>query len=531
MDLEMDTGESLGLCAIQGLKSKFRQTVITDAFQGGKKLPGGMLLAVSLSLAAWMRREIPDQRLAIVLPPGLGTTIANIACVLANKVPVNLNFTAGRASIESAIAAAGIRTALTADAMVEKLPEFPWPSNRLNLVQVLRSLGRSSVLWRWAVCAGLSASQIATFFGVRREGGDREAALLFTSGSSDAPKGVVLTHRNLVSNVRQVLATLPLTSTEKMLGCLPTFHSFGFTVTIWYPIFGGPEVVTYVSPLEAGKLTEIIAAHGISLAVMTPTFLRGFLRKATPPQLQTLKMVVTGAEKLPADLREEFERHFAVPVREGYGLTETSPVISVNLLEKHKPGSVGPLLPEIEVRVTDPQTKTLLPSSQTGMLWFRGPNIFPGYLDKPELNTEIFDEGWFCTGDLGRIDEDGFLFIEGRLSRFSKIGGEMVPHGGIELALQESLGGGCQADLSFAVTGRSSEGKGEELVLLMTRDLTQAQITHALHQAGLPNLWIPKILLRVDTIPTLPSGKLDLRRIQDIGRTAPLTHLHSKTTP
>ncbi len=277
-----------------------------------------------------------------------------------------------------------------------------------------------------------------------------EAVILFTSGSSGEPKGVVLSHRNLLGNVTQFALMLNLTRRDSLLACLPFFHSFGSTVTLWYPLLEGVRVVTFPNALDIAKCSELIEKHRITLFLSTPTFLRGFLRKTEPAQFASLDLIVTGAEKLPSELADAFHQRFGKPIMQGYGLTETAPVASVNLPEPRasrgepvqpsaRAGSVGKLAPGIAARICDPDTDAPLSLHDTGMLWLRGANIFEGYLDDPQRTGEVLRDGWFKTGDLGRFDEDGFLFIEGRLSRFSKIGGEMVPHETIESKIYELL--------------------------------------------------------------------------------------------
>jgi acyl-[acyl-carrier-protein]-phospholipid O-acyltransferase/long-chain-fatty-acid--[acyl-carrier-protein] ligase len=305
------------------------------------------------------------------------------------------------------------------------------------------------------------------------------------------------------------------------------FHSFGFTVTLWWPLAGGPRVVTYVSPLETTKLSEIVQTHGVSLMVTTPTFLRSFLRKADPAQLKSLELVITGAEKLPTPLLQQFEEKFGVPVCEGYGMTEASPVISFNLTDelvrsarRRLPGrvigTVGRPLPGISVRVKHPESGEDLPLSQTGMLWFKGANVFRGYLNEPARSAEVLKDGWYVSGDVGRLDPQGFLVIEGRLSRFSKIGGEMVPHGTVEAVLLDILRGRIEGEFSLAVVGTRDAAKGEALVVLCTRPVDAELVRREMAAKGLPNLWIPRTFLQVEAVPVLASGKLDLRGCQNL---------------
>jgi acyl-[acyl-carrier-protein]-phospholipid O-acyltransferase/long-chain-fatty-acid--[acyl-carrier-protein] ligase len=260
----------------------------------------------------------------------------------------------------------------------------------------------------------------------------------------------------------------------------------------------------------------------------TPTFLRGYLRKAKPEQLRSLRLLITGAEKLPTDLAQTFSERFSQRVFEGYGLTETSPVVSVNLPEpkparpgetvqaSSRAGSTGKLAQGIAAEIRDPETGEKLSLHEVGMLWLRGPNIFGGYLNDPERTSEVLEDGWLKTGDLGRFDEDGFLFIEGRLSRFSKIAGEMVPHETIEQKISTALQLDAEGERQIAVVGVRDEAKGEALLVLSTVPIDLTDLRAKLHEAGVANLWIPKKVRQVEKIPVLASGKLDLKRCNEL---------------
>jgi acyl-[acyl-carrier-protein]-phospholipid O-acyltransferase/long-chain-fatty-acid--[acyl-carrier-protein] ligase len=280
--------------------------------------------------------------------------------------------------------------------------------------------------------------------------------------------------------------------------------------------------------VDVVKNAEIIERHKISLLVTTPTFLRGYLKRAEPKQFASIKLLVTGAEKLPRELAESFEEKFGKHVLEGYGLTETSPVVSTNLPDpapsrpddtvqpSDRAGSVGKLLPGQAAQIRDPETDALLSPHELGMLWLKGPNIFEGYLNEPERTAEVLRDGWFKTGDLGRLDEDGFLYIEGRLSRFSKIAGEMVPHETIETKIIEAFALKTEEERVVAIVGVPDRAKGEALVLLATRALSPEKIRENLLAAGLPNLWVPRTVKLVEKIPILGSGKLDLGKCKEL---------------
>jgi acyl-[acyl-carrier-protein]-phospholipid O-acyltransferase/long-chain-fatty-acid--[acyl-carrier-protein] ligase len=510
---------------VRALAKRPRHIEVIDRTAERRAVTAGQLLAVAAALSRHLKKTVPEQRVGIVLPPGAGAHIANLAVACAGKVPVNLNFTVGRAAVEAALRIGEIKTVITADAMRAKIPNFPFPENTLDLKKTIEAAGGKKAILPWLIAAFVLPNQwIADLLGLPRTGDNEEAGLLFTSGSSGEPKGVVLTHRNILSNCAQISSLSILPDTATLIGCLPVFHSFGFTVTLWYPILRGCRVVTLPSPLETRKIVEAIRDEKATVMVGAPTFIRPFLKKATKEELASLDLVVTGAEKLPMDLYDAFLAQFGIEILQGYGLTETTPVSSVN--QHHPPvttstaehqdgkrtGSVGRLLPGMTARIVDPDTGEELPMSSTGMLWLKGPNIFAGYLKDPEkTSAAIKAGGWFITGDLGRMDDDGFVYIEGRLSRFSKIGGEMVPHGTIEARIAELFSWDQNEGPTVVITGVPDQAKGEALVMLTTMEVTAEQVRAKLLEAGLPNLWVPRIIRRVEKIPMLGTGKTDLK--------------------
>ena len=514
----------LAEACLRGLKHRQFDDAVIDGTDGSVTSRGTML-AASIALSELLAHFF-EKRIAIVLPPGRGAVMANLAVMLAGKTPVNLNFTAGRAALEAAIRIAEIKHLITAGPVVKKLPDFPWPENVMRLEEIVPKLRRRIVLWRAIVCV-LPWRTLARWLRIPREGGHAEAVILFTSGSSGEPKGVVLSHRNVLANVSQFAAMLSLRRGDSLLACLPFFHSFGSTVTLWFPLIETLKTVTYPSPMEVAKNAALVEKHHVTMLLATPTFLRGYLRRAEPAQLAPLDLIVTGAEKLPSELAEAFEARFGKPVQQGYGLTETAPVVSVNLPEPPKAkaddavqptsrrGSAGKLMPGLAAQIRDPDTGAPLSLHETGMLWLRGPNIFEGYLDDPKRTAEVLVDGWFKTGDLARFDEDGFLFIEGRLSRFSKIAGEMVPHETVEVQIRKALALGSE-ECAIAIAGVPDEAKGEALVLLTACDIELANLRTKLAAAGVPNLWIPKRVRRVEAIPLLASGKLDLKMCREL---------------
>ncbi len=520
-----DLEEHLAEACLRGLRKNQWHTAIIDGMDHST-LSCGMLLAAAIALSGEVKAKCRGRRVGIVLPPGKAAVIANLAVTLAGKTPVNLNFTAGRPAVEAALRIGQVRECITARLVVKKLADFPWPMDLMHLDTVLPALKPKIVAWR-AVVAVTPAWVLARLLGVPRTGDRDEAMILFTSGSSGEPKGVVLSHRNLLGNVSQFALMLNLTEKDTVLACLPFFHSFGCTVTLWYPLIEGVRSVAYPNPLEINKNADLIERYKVTLFCTTPTFLRGYLRKVEPAQLSSIEFLVTGAEKLPSELAVAFKERFGIEVLQGYGLTETSPVAAVNLPEpkpsrpgdsvqpSNRAGSVGKLAPGMAAEIRDPETDAKLNLHETGMLWLRGPNIFEGYLDDPKRTADVLIDRWFKTGDLARFDEDGFCFIEGRLSRFSKIGGEMVPHETVESKIGEVLNL-PKDERVIAIASIPDEAKGEALVLLAAQDLDAADLRKKLAAAGVPNLWIPRIVKRVDAIPILASGKLDLQRCKEL---------------
>jgi acyl-[acyl-carrier-protein]-phospholipid O-acyltransferase/long-chain-fatty-acid--[acyl-carrier-protein] ligase len=333
----------------------------------------------------------------------------------------------------------------------------------------------------------------------------------------------MLTHQNIITNIRQVTQIFMLDGHDKILGILPFFHSFGFTVGLWLPAVHGCGVVFHPNPLDATSISELVGKYHVTFLVATPTFLQAYMRRCQPEDFGSLQYVLVGAEKLPERVALTFEDVFGIRPLEGYGCTECSPVVAVNGPEYRAPGfrqvgarrgTIGQPLPGVSVRIVDPESGQMLPANQAGMLLVKGPNVMKGYLGRPDKTAEVLRDGWYTTGDIASMEEDGFLTITDRLSRFSKIGGEMVPHIKIEEKLHELAG---VADQVFTVTAVPDEKKGERLVVLHTLAEDQlAPVLEKLAESDLPALWKPRKdqFFHVEGLPYLGSGKLDLRALK-----------------
>jgi len=519
----------LGRECMRSLVKHPGRVAVVDRTVGRRVVKSGQLAGVAAAFSRYLKRTVPEKRIGIVLPPGAGAFIANLAVMCAGKIPVNLNFTAGKSALEASMKIAGIQTVISADALRAKVPNFPWPERTLDLAATIAVMGGKKAILPWLVGAWVLPNQwFANLLGLPKIGDNDEAGLLFTSGSSGEPKGVALSHRNILANCSQISSLSILPESASLVGCLPIFHSMGFTVTLWYPMIRGCRVITIPSPLDTRKIIDAIREEEATVLLGAPTFIRPILRKAQPTELRSLELVVTGAEKLPDDLYKAFLETFHIEILQGYGLTETTPASNIN--QPHplvttptaepqigkRAGSTGRLLPGMTVRIVSPETGEEVAAGDQGIVWFKGANVFSGYLDDPQKTAAAFRDGWFVTGDLGRLDDDGFLFIEGRLSRFSKIGGEMVPHGTVEQQIVQVFGWDESDGVTVAVMSVPDATKGEALVLLTTRDVTPEQIREKLLAGCLPNLWIPKIVQRVEQIPILGTGKLDLKGCREL---------------
>lgn len=519
---------------LKGLMNKGWSTALVDRTEKPRPFSGYLILALAWCFAQHLKRTTPQKRVAIILPPGIGATIANLGCILANKIPVNINFTLGRTQVTSCLERAEVDTMVTASAfrkkLDEKFPDFPWGEKTIDIREVLAGLSRFKLVGLLITLPILPQVIFTKLFAIPNRGGDTEAALLFTSGSSGEPKGVVLTHRNLLANLRQIEDSDILPTHSKLLSSLPVFHSFGFTVGILYALSRDTVLVTTPSPLDTAANVAAIKEESVTITVGTPTFLRPFLRRATADDLATLEWAVVGAEKLPDDLAAGFRDQLKTPMLEGYGITEASPVISVNVPNQtnveapggvwvgHQAGSVGRPLIGLAVRFRNVDTQQILHHGEMGLLEVSGANIFNHYLNDPSRTSEAFMNGWYRTGDLARMDENGFLFLVGRLSRFSKIGGEMVPHGSIEEAILKVLQITEATEAVVAVSSQVDSQKGEQLVVLHTQELDTEKVRQGLIEAGLPNLWIPKLFKKVPKIPILGTGKLDLNTLRQMAQ-------------
>ncbi len=488
----------------------------------GSALTGTVFLSRRLR-AVWESQEM----VGVLLPPSVAGALVNFAALLMGKVPVNLNYTTSNEAIASCATQCSLQTVVTSKAFLEKV-SLTVPGKCVLLEDLIEQPRLAEKLAALSMASMLPVRLLERALGCeKRITLDDLATVIFSSGSTGDPKGVMLTHYNIASNIQQLGQTFAFHKKDRILGILPFFHSFGFTATLMVPAALGIGVVFHPNPLDTRAIGQLVHRYAVTFLLATPTFLQAYMRRIEPEEFGSIQFVMAGAEKLLERVATAFEDHFGVRPLEGYGCTECSPVVTVNTHDFRaagfrqvgaKRGKIGHPLPGMSVRIVDPDTMEPLPVGEHGLILVRGPNVMSGYLGRPEKTLEVMHDGWYVTGDIAAQDEDGFLTIADRLSRFSKIGGEMVPHLKVEEKLHELAD---TTEQSFAVTGVPDEKKGERLVVLHTMPEEKlSEVLEKLPHVDLPNLWLPRAdeFFRVEALPYLGTGKLDLRRIRDVAR-------------
>ncbi len=502
-----------------------------------KALAGAVALARALR-TRWQGQEA----VGIMLPSSVGGSLVNLAAAVAGRVVVNLNFTAGKPAMTSAAAQAGLRTLVTSRNFVAKAGlELPDGVELIWIEEVRSTIsptGRAAALVLALLAPVRLLEKIAG--ATRRISVDDTVAVIFSSGSEGDPKGAVLSHFNIDSEIEAIGQIFHIYPTDRILDVLPLFHSFGYLL-LWLGTCRGMGLICHAKPQESGVVGELVERYSATVLFATPAFLHIYTRRCPPEQFGSLRLVVAGADKLPDAISRAFEETFGLRPLEGYGVTECSPVIAVNAPDFRAPGfyqpgsrrgTVGHTLPGVSVRIIKPesiagaeQLENLeqiepLPANTEGMILVKGPTVMKGYLDRDDLTRKALCDGWYVTGDLGLVDEDGFLKITGRLSRFSKIGGEMVPHVRVEEALNDAIEA---EEPVFAVTAIADGRDGDRLAVLhTTSDDRVNEALEKMRKLGLPNLYLPRrdSFVKVEALPLLGTGKLDLRSLKRIASEA-----------
>ena len=514
---------------IKECRSSWGRQKVADG--AGTELTGGRLLTSVFAFRKLLVDSVltpEDEIVGLFVPPSVGGAIANLAMAVAGKVTANLNYTLSEEVVNFCIQEANIKTVITSKAFMEKRPM------NLNAKLVYLEDLKTQITGFAKIKALLAAkfksqASIEASFGLSTVKPDDLMTIIFTSGSTGEPKGVMLSHTNINSNLDAVSEMVELRKSDTLLGVLPFFHSFGYTITLWMPATCSPAAVYHFNPLESRVVAKLTAQHKATILTATPTFLRSYMKRCSTEDMATMNLVIVGAEKMPPELRQAWKDKYGYEPSEGYGTTELSPLASVNVPDNrmHSPGvgtkhgTVGRAIPNAIAQAFDADSNEPLGPNTEGILKIKGPNIMLGYLNKPDKTAELIQDGWYNTGDMAKIDEDGFIEITGRQSRFSKIGGEMVPHIRIEQELTRILDDDLtdEPEVLCAVTAVPDAKKGERLIVLYkscNKPIPQA--IDELKACGIPNLWLPsqESFLELEQIPILGSGKLDLKAVKEV---------------
>ncbi|HVK19628.1 MAG TPA: AMP-binding protein [Fimbriiglobus sp.] len=509
-----------------------RRVAFVDVATGTEKtLTWPRALVAAWCLTRWLRTRLGSEpNVGVWLPTGMGSALANLALVFLRKTVINLNYTAGTDPVLSAVKQAGITTVLTSKRFLDRVPmELPDSVRRLYLEDALGGISGREKLLTFLMVLLLPGRLLERILGIHRTRPDDVLTILFSSGSTGEPKGVMLSYRNISANVDSVRRGVDLVPEDRMLATLPFFHTFGNTICLWAPLAIGMRMVFFPDPRAAKEVGELCRKHRCTILFGTATFVRFYLRRAEPGDFDSLRLLVCGAEKLPVKLAEEFQAKFGILPLEGYGTTELSPVVSTNIFDTevgglrqkaNTMGTVGQPLPAVCAKAFDPETYEPLPPVTEGVLAVKGPNVMVGYLHLPEKTRDVIRDGWYMTGDIGHVEEDGFIRITGRLSRFAKIGGEMVPLERLDEEMHDILGN--NGDRVLAVAAVPDEKRGERVVVLHLPEIADRleSVFRQLRERGLPNLWIPDVrdCSPVEAFPVLGTGKLDLKRVGELAK-------------
>jgi acyl-[acyl-carrier-protein]-phospholipid O-acyltransferase/long-chain-fatty-acid--[acyl-carrier-protein] ligase len=507
----------------------------------GMEMTGGRTLLTALVFRRLLHRNLGtnEQNVGLLMPTSVYGVLANLGLALDRRTSVNLNYTFGLDTINYCIRHADIKHVITSRRVLDRFPDLKLDAELIVMEDVGKTITLIDKITAFVDAYFTPISIFERVLGLHRVSPDDILTVIYTSGSTGTPKGAMITHRGIAENVKAFFHHLDLNSTDIILGSLPLFHAYGYTTTLWLPATSAVKGVYHFNPLEHKKVGEMARKYRCTAIPTTPTFLRGYLRRCPKEDFETVNTVICGAEKLPSDLIDAWEAKFGYRPAEGYGTTELAPVVSTNVPKGRRPdyqdwlreGTIGRPLINLQARIIEPETGKQITGRTPGMLQIKGPSVMAGYYKDKEKTDLVLKDGWYTTGDIASIDTDGFIWITGRLSRISKIGGEMVPHILIEEEIEKIINTAATPEtetetdaneIRIAVSAVPEERKGERLIILY-RNLptTPEEICKLLQKNGLPNLWIPSPndFFHVDLIPLLGTGKLDLRAVKELAET------------
>ena len=511
------------------LRRMSSKPVITDTT--GTSLSSSRFAAVVICFSRLLRQHSKEPCIGVLLPAGSGGVIMNMACLSLGRTVVNLNYSAGRDAMLAAIKKAEIKSIYTSEKFLQGLAAqgialgTVFAGINVYYLEELKAQVHKATWLRTLLIISLSPAWLLKLLYCKAVSLEDPAAILFSSGSEGEPKGVMLSHRHIMANLKQIAEVLNTEEADVVMASLPLFHAFGFTVTGMMPLIEGLPMVCHPDPGDAVNVARAIARHRATIFFGTSAFLQRYTRNRSvhPLMLESLRIVVAGAEKLSPDVGAAFKLKFNKDIYEGYGTTETTPIASVNIPDHldtrylkvqpgNKPGTVGLPLPGTRCRIVDPDSLNDLPTNEDGLVLIGGAQIMLGYLQDREKTREVIVERdgrrWYKTGDKGRLDDDGFLTIVDRYSRFARLGGEMISLTAVEEQIRHVL---QNPELALVAMSLTEAGKGEKIVLMITENIAMKHLKKALLDNGFHPLTVPAEIYCVDEIPTLGSGKTDFK--------------------
>jgi len=490
-------------------KKRAKKTAVIDKTTGQSVTYSKALIA---SLILRSKFEKYDKGfIGIMIPTSAGCALASVAALMSGRIPVMINYSTGaETNAKYAQKKCNFKTIIASKALLDKIG-CPVIEGMVLIEDIMKSVTTGEKL-KAALKTFLPADMILN--SVHKGDEDDSAVILFTSGSEKDPKAVPLSHKNIISNIEGFSDYVGITGEDKLLANLVFFHVFGLTVNLWVPFYHGMTMVTYANPTDFKTISNIARDEEPTIMVGTPSFFWGYLQKSDPGDFKTLRLMIAGADKCPDALREGYKNKHGVTLMEGYGATETSPVISVNSLEFNRPGSTGKVLPNIQVRIENFETGKDCALGEIGKIIVKGPSVMTGYFEDPEQTAEVLKDGWYDTGDMGYLDDEGYLWHAGRFKRFAKVGGEMVSLVKVENILEKHLPEG----VSCCVVEIMDEKKGSYIVATVSQEVNKTEVLRKMMNE-LPTIALPRQFIVISELPMMSTGKIDFRTVTGMVQT------------